>query len=58
MRMNNKMNYATNSVNQLFNVSFHDFLAKESDMTYMELASEFGISLHDVKKLKKHMDRS
>jgi hypothetical protein len=58
MRMSDKANSVTNSVNQLFNVNFHDFVSQEGRATSMELASEFGISLQDVKKLKKHLGRS
>ncbi|MGR5868352.1 hypothetical protein ACT7C5_12625 [Bacillus pacificus] len=46
------------SANQLFNVNFHDFISKEQNNTSMELASEFGISLQDVKRLKKQIERS
>lgn len=58
MRTNNKGNEAINRGNQLFDVSFHDFLAKESTSTMLELASEFGISMQEVKKLKKHIGRA
>ncbi|WP_028402901.1 hypothetical protein [Ectobacillus panaciterrae] len=58
MRMNDKANSVMNSANQLFNVNFDDFVSKENNVTSMELASEFGISLQDVKKLKKHLGRS
>jgi hypothetical protein len=42
----------------LFHVNFHDFIQKESDLTSFELASEFGLTLRDVQKLKKHLSRS
>jgi uncharacterized NAD-dependent epimerase/dehydratase family protein len=58
MRMNERGNNVTNSANQLFNVNFHDFLSKDPSITSMELASEFGISLNDVKQLKKRLGRS
>ncbi|MFX3624525.1 MAG: hypothetical protein ACE3JP_10870 [Ectobacillus sp.] len=58
MRMSDKANSVTNSANQLFNVNFHDFVSKDQSTTSMELASEFGVSLKDVKKLKKHLGRS
>ena len=50
MRMNEKGHSVTNGANQLFNVNFHDFISKEQNNTSMELASEFGISLQDVKR--------
>ncbi|MDD1371041.1 hypothetical protein PTB13_26005 [Bacillus sp. MHSD17] len=58
MRMNEKGHSVTNGANQLFNVNFHDFISKEQNNTSMELASEFGISLQDVKRLKKQIERS
>ncbi|EEM39769.1 hypothetical protein bthur0014_41000 [Bacillus thuringiensis IBL 4222] len=56
--MNEKGHSVTNGANQLFNVNFHDFISKEQNNTSMELASEFGISLQDVKRLKKQIERS
>jgi hypothetical protein len=58
MRMNEKGHSVTNGANQLFNVNFHEFIAREQNNTSMELASEFGISLQDVKRLKKQIERS
>ncbi|GGE75299.1 hypothetical protein [Priestia taiwanensis] len=58
MRTNNKGQSLTNGGNQLFDVSFHDFLAKEQSSSMIELASEFGLSLRDVQKLKKQLERS
>lgn len=42
---------------EIFGVSFHDFLEKQSTKTSMELASEFGVSLSEIKKLRKHMEK-
>jgi hypothetical protein len=42
----------------VFGVDFHDFMVKEQNDTALELASEFGISLREVKNLKKHLNRS
>lgn len=44
--------------NQLFNVDFHDFIRREQSTNNIELASEFGLTLRDVKKLKKQLERS
>jgi hypothetical protein len=58
MRMSSK-GFQVNSVdNQLFGVDFHDFIQQEANSTTYELASEFGLTLGDVKKLKKRMERS
>ncbi|WP_169802722.1 hypothetical protein [Neobacillus soli] len=43
---------------RLFGVDFHDFMQKEQHATSFELASEFGLSIGDVRKLKKQMERS
>jgi hypothetical protein len=43
---------------RLFGVDFHDFIQKEQQGTSFELASEFGITIGDVRKLKKHLERS
>lgn len=44
--------------NQLFGVDFHDFIQREQNSNMVELASEFGLSIKDVKKLKKHLGRA
>jgi hypothetical protein len=43
---------------RIFGVDFHDFIQKEQHSSTFELASEFGLTLSDVKKLKKHLERS
>jgi hypothetical protein len=43
---------------RLFGVDFHDFIQKEQHNNSFELASEFGLNTRDVRKLKKHMERS
>jgi hypothetical protein len=43
---------------RLFGVDFHDFIQKEQHATSFELASEFGLTIGDVRKLKKHLERS
>ncbi|WP_168714486.1 hypothetical protein [Metabacillus litoralis] len=48
----------SHSTRDVFGVNLHDFMMKEQNDTSYELASEFGISLGDVKKLKKHLNRS
>ncbi|WP_168733775.1 hypothetical protein [Metabacillus sediminilitoris] len=42
----------------VYGVDFHDFMVKEQNDTSLELASEFGISLEQVRSLKKHLNRS
>lgn len=43
---------------RLFGVDFHDFIQSEQHNTTFELASEFGLTIGDVRKLKKHLKRS
>jgi len=43
---------------RLFGVDFHDFIQKEQHNNSFELASEFGLNMRDVRKLKKHLERS
>jgi len=43
---------------QLFGVDFHDFIEKEQHASSIELASEFGLTMSDVRKLKKLLGRS
>jgi len=43
---------------RIFGVDFHDFIQKEQNATSFELASEFGLTIGDVRKLKKHLERS
>ncbi|WP_180953698.1 hypothetical protein [Bacillus sp. T33-2] len=58
MRLSEKGMAAHFGKNQLFGVNFHDFIDMEQNSNMIELASEFGLSLRDVKKLKKHLERS
>jgi hypothetical protein len=58
MRYSEKSQHSNQGTNQLFGVDLHDFIQKEQSSTYVELASEFGLSLNDVRKLKKQMNRS
>jgi hypothetical protein len=56
--MSNKGQSAAEGENQLFGVDFHDFIQKQQQTTTFELACEFGLSLGDVQKLKKQLERS
>ena len=52
MRYSEKGFITQNAGKQLFGVDFHDFLIKEQNNTMVELASEFGLSVRNVKQLK------
>ncbi|MFC0270121.1 hypothetical protein ACFFIX_01430 [Metabacillus herbersteinensis] len=48
----------SHSNNEKFGVDFHDCIANEQQTTSFELASEFGLSLREVKNFKKQLNRS
>lgn len=58
MRTTKKTSMSQQGYNQLFGVDFHDFIQKEQHASSIELASEFGISLRDVRKLREQLRRS
>jgi hypothetical protein len=58
MRHSANANMAHLGENQVLSVDLHDFIQKEQSSNMIELASEFGLSLRDVKKLKKQLERS
>ncbi|MEG9296937.1 RNA polymerase subunit sigma-70 [Mangrovibacillus sp. Mu-81] len=58
MRSSDKHFMSANGENQLYGVDFHHFVEREKDALNVELASEFGLSLREVKLLKKKMERS
>ncbi|NCU18275.1 RNA polymerase subunit sigma-70 [Pallidibacillus pasinlerensis] len=58
MRASDKHHQANLTSKGVFGVNFHEFIDTEEDSTMFEIASEFGISLGDVRKLKKRLNRS
>ncbi|WP_019154642.1 hypothetical protein [Robertmurraya massiliosenegalensis] len=58
MRFSDKGMAIQQGENQLFGIDFHDFLQKEQNSSMVELASEFGLTMKDVRKLKKQLERS
>jgi hypothetical protein len=58
MRASDKANSIQSMDSRIFGVDFHDFIQKEQNNTPFELASEFGLTIADVRKLKKHLERS
>ncbi|WP_456278162.1 hypothetical protein [Bacillus sp. AK128] len=58
MRFSEKGEHVANGSQHLFGVNFHDFIEKQNNSASMELASEFGLSLREVKQLKKQLGRS
>ncbi|HJV31599.1 MAG TPA: hypothetical protein VJ558_05340 [Bacillales bacterium] len=58
MRSSDKGMNTQSADSRIFGVDFHDFIQKEQNSNSYELASEFGLSMKDVRKLKKHLERS
>ncbi|GIN60333.1 hypothetical protein J27TS8_03260 [Robertmurraya siralis] len=58
MRFSDKGTTIQQGENQLFGIDLHDFLQKEQNSSMIELASEFGLTMNDVRKLKKQLERS
>lgn len=58
MRLNERKEKSHLESSNIFGINFHDFIEKESYSTNFELASEFGLTMRDVKKIKKHLGRS
>ncbi|MBD3107874.1 hypothetical protein IEO70_05795 [Bacillus sp. AGMB 02131] len=58
MRNNEKNGIVNSGLNQVFGIDFHDFIQREQSNTMVELASEFGLQVREVKSLKKQLGRS
>ncbi|KQU59472.1 RNA polymerase subunit sigma-70 [Rossellomorea marisflavi] len=58
MRSSDKSFLNMTSEKALFQTDFHHFMEMEKGALNMELASEFGLTLKDVRLLKKKMERS
>ncbi len=57
MRSSEKKEQAHRS-GQLLGLDFHDFIEKERHASNFELAAEFGLSLKEVRILKKRIQRN
>lgn len=58
MRNNEKNSLMQSGMNQIMGIDFHDFIQKEQNDTMIELATEFGLQVREVKSLKKRLGRS
>lgn len=58
MKFSEKGQTSLNGENQLLGVDFHDFIQREQGSNMIELASEFGLNMREVRKLKKQLGRS
>ncbi|MCT1903339.1 hypothetical protein [Oceanobacillus sojae] len=50
--------HKANHYPEMMMVDFHHFLQMEKSSTYLEIATELGISIQEVKQLKKSLSRS
>ncbi|GGJ83922.1 hypothetical protein GCM10007063_02950 [Lentibacillus kapialis] len=57
MRVNDKQ-WVTSVDQDIFGADFHRFMEMEDQFNHMEIADELGISLGEVKKLKKKIIRT
>lgn len=57
MRNSGKEKMIHTGLQPLVALDFHRFTEKEQSLNSMELASEFGLSLHEVKSLKRKIFR-
>jgi hypothetical protein len=57
LRTNDKQWNAGNN-KEIFGVNLHRFVEIEADSSHMEIAQELGITLGEVKTLKKKITRS
>jgi hypothetical protein len=57
MRNSNKANMIHTGLQPLVSLDFHRFTEKEQTLNSMELAEEFGLSLHEVKNLRRKLNR-
>lgn len=58
MRASDKNNHANLDSKHAFGVNFHDCIEQQDQSTMVELASDFGVTLGDIRKLKKRLHRS
>ncbi len=56
MKINDKSDKKASKT--LYGLDLHDFIQRESSSSMMELANEYGISIGDVMKLKKQLERN
>ncbi|KUP05827.1 RNA polymerase subunit sigma-70 [Bacillus coahuilensis m2-6] len=56
MRASEKQSMNSLQDRDVFGLDFHHFLEKEKSSNSVELASEFGLSLREVRMLKKKLE--
>lgn len=58
MRFSEKGELSSSMNRNIFGVDFHDRLERQEQNLANEMASEYGVSPHEVKKIKKQISRS
>jgi len=57
MRRDDKLNIQNEMVRKLASVHFHEFIEKESVLSDVELSQEMGLSLREIRLLKRKLGR-
>lgn len=57
MRSNDKLNIENEIARKLADVHFHEFMEKESLLSDVELSQEMGLSLREIRVLKRKLGR-
>ncbi|MFB7138661.1 hypothetical protein ACFCYN_03250 [Gottfriedia sp. NPDC056225] len=57
MRINNR-NSLGSGRKGVFNMDFHEFQNRGQETNSLEMASEFGLTLREVRELKRQLERS
>ncbi|MGG1689632.1 hypothetical protein [Heyndrickxia ginsengihumi] len=57
MKLNDRHQMANHAANQINGTTFYEKNNHENEITSVELASEFGVSLESIKKVKRKLDR-
>jgi hypothetical protein len=55
MRMNDRLNIENEIARKLADVPFHEFMEKESLLSDVELSQEMGLSLREIRVLKRKL---
>jgi hypothetical protein len=58
MRANEKHIMSVNGDNQLFGMNFQHTIDREKEADSLDLPSEFSVSLNEMKRIKKRLERS
>lgn len=57
MRMNDRLNIENGLAKRMMDVHFHEFVEKESLLSDVELSIEMGLSVREIRALKRKLGR-